>query len=466
LLSKEEQQLLRTASVFVGGWTLDALEAVSNDLDVIEHLEELINKSLVVIEERQNEMRYFMLETIWQYAREKLIEEKQVEAVCDRHFSYYDAFSEKMWDAVRSADFLAWRSVVDDETEDLRAAVEWGMQHHPDSALHLAANYCIVSSFLGAQGEGLALLKSALYRFHSLAPTEDDALFTQRQKILAKALFARGLISMTGADVPLGMQSLEAAIYTARLIGDKQILGYSLELYYICSGFINSSGKADAEAAEGYAILSEINDQWGLGLAYTNMARMAFARGDLAESQKFINILKRWMQDSQISYMTGVALLSIGAEIRLAHPERAKEYYEEALKIFRHLRQKSFEPILLSELGHVARTTGKTAEAKELYRQSLRHFQDQGNRPAIAHELECFAFLAITDEEPQRAANLFGAAEALRERIKASMQEAERVEYDHAMIRLRTMLMEAELNSLWAEGRALSMEGAIKFALS
>jgi len=466
LLSKEEQQLLRTASVFVGGWTLDAIEAVADDPDVIEHLDELINKSLVVIEERQNEMRYFMLETIRQYAREKLIEEKQVEAVSDRHFSHYDAFSEKMWDAVRSADMLTWRSAVDDETENLRAAVEWGMQHHPESALHLAANYCIVSSFLGAQGEGLALVKSALDRFHSLAPPEDDARFTRRKKILAKALFARGLISMTGADVSLGLQSLEAAIYTARLIGDKQILGYSLEAYYIASGFVNPSGKADAEAAEGYAILSEINDQWGLGLAYTNMARMAFARGDLAESQKFINILRRWMQDAQISWMTGVALLSIGAEIRPAHPERAREYYEEALKIFRHLRQKSFEPILLSELGHVARTTGKTAEAKELYLQSLRHFQDQGNRPAIAHELECFAFLAIADEEPQRAANLFGAAEALRERIKASMQHLERVEYDHALIRLRTMLMEAELNSLWTEGRALSMEQAIKFALS
>lgn len=466
LLSKEEQQLLQTASVFVGGWTLDAIEAVANDSDVIEHLEELINKSLVVIEERENEMRYFMLETIRQYAREKLIEEKRVEEVSDRHFSHYDAFSEKMWDAVRSADMLTWRSAADDETENLRTAVEWGMQHHPESALHLAANYCIVSSFLGAQGEGLALLKSALDRFHSLAPAEDDSVFTQRKKILAKALFARGLISMTGADVSLEMQSLEAAIYTARLIGDKQILGYSLELYYIASGFINPSGKADAEAAEGYAILSEINDQWGLGLAYTNMARMAFARGDLAESQKFINILRRWMQDAQISWMTGVALLSIGSEIRVAHPESAREYYEEALKIFRHLRQKSYEPIMLSELGHVARTTGKTAEAKELYRQSLRHFQDQGNRAAIAHELECFAFLAIAEEEPQRAANLLGAAEALRERIKAAMQYLEHVEYEDAITRLRTMLMEDELNSLWTEGRAFSMEQAIKFALS
>jgi tetratricopeptide (TPR) repeat protein len=179
-----------------------------------------------------------------------------------------------------------------------------------------------------------------------------------------------------------------------------------------------------------------------------------------------MNILKRWIQDAQISYMTGVALLSIGAEIRLAHPESAKEYYEEALKIFRHLRHKSFEPIMLSELGHVARTTGKTAEAKELYRQSLRHFHDQGHRPAIAHELECFAFLAIAEEEPQRAANLFGAAEALRERIKASMQYLEHLEYDDALVRLRSMLTEAELDSLWTEGRALSIEQAIKFALS
>jgi Tfp pilus assembly protein PilF len=80
--------------------------------------------------------------------------------------------------------------------------------------------------------------------------------------------------------------------------------------------------------------------------------------------------------------------------------------------------------------------------------------------------LECFAFLAIAEEEPQHAATLFGAAEALRERIKSSMQYLERVEYDHAMIRLRSMLREAELNSLWEQGRALTIEQAVKFALN
>jgi len=464
LLSEAEQQLLRTASVFVGGWTLDALEAIADDPDVIEHLEELINKSLVVTEERQGEMRYFMLETIRQYGREKLTEAQQVSTVSDRHFFHYDALSGKLWDAFRSKDLLTWRNAADDETENFRAAVEWGLQHHPDSTLDLVANYCIVSSLTGKHAEGMALLKTALDRFRPLALAEENARI-DRQKILAKALFVQGLVGITGADIPLGMQALQEAISTARLIDDQQILGYSLEVFYIGSGFTSSLGTADAEAREGYVILSKINDQWGLGLAYTNMARMALSRGDLVESQKFINILKNWRQDAPMSYMTGVAFLSIGSEERWAHPESAKEYYEEALKIFRHLRHKSFETILLSELGHVARATGKITEAKELYRQSLARFQDQGHRPAIAHELECFAFLAIAEEEPQRAAKLFGAAEGLRERINAQMQDLEYIEYDNAVVQIRSILNDAEFKSLWAQGRALTMEQAIKYAL-
>jgi len=466
LLSEEERQLLRTVSAFIGGWTLDAIEAIADDPDVIEHLEELINKSLVVTEERPNEMRYFMLETIRQYAREKLIEAKQVEAVCERHFVHYDALSEKMWDAFRSTDLLTWRDTADDEAENLRAAMEWGIQHHPESALHLAANYCFVSSLTGKQTEGLTLLKSAMDRFHTLPAMEEGEAFIHHQKNLARALFAQGMVGLTGGALLLAMQSLQEAISIARHIGDKQILGYSLEVFYIGSSLTSSFERADAEAIEGYAILSEINDQWGLGLAYTNMARIAFARGDFVGSQKFINILKSWMRDAAISFMTGVAFLSIGAEIRWSHPESAKEYYEEALNVFRHIRHKSFEPILFSELGHVARTTGKITEAKELYRQSLVRFQDQGNRPSIAHQLECFAFLAIADEETERAAKLFGAAEALRERVNAHMQAMEYVEYDNAVVRIRTLMNETDFKSFWAQGCALTMEQAIQYALN
>ena len=93
-------------------------------------------------------------------------------------------------------------------------------------------------------------------------------------------------------------------------------------------------------------------------------------------------------------------------------------------------------------------------------------FQDLGNRSATAHQLECFAFVAIAEEEPVRAARLFGAAEALREKINVPMTGQERVEYEHAMAQLRVILTEAEFEALWAEGRALTMDQAIQLALS
>lgn len=464
LLSAEEKQLFRTASVFVGGWSLDALEAIAEDPDGIGHLEELVNKSLVVVEERPGEMRYFMLETIRQYAREKLNEANQVSAASDRHFIYFDALSEEMWNAFLSTDLLAWRDIVDDESENLRAAVEWGMQHRAEAALRVASKYCIVSSLTGKQADGLALLKSALDCFQALPTTEGNE-HIHRQKILAKSLFAQGLVGITSAAIPQGMQALQDGISVARDINDKQILGYCLELLYTGSNF-SAFGNAEAEAKEGFAILSEINDAWGLSLAYANMIRIALIHNDQLESQKFISKLKSSMKDAPMTYQTGVALLSIGSQERWLHPENAIEYYEEALKVFRHLRHKNFETVMLSELGHVARTLGNMKDAKDLYRQSLTRFQDQGHRPAIAHQLECFAFIAIREEELERAVKLFGAAEALRERINTQMQDLEYMEYDNAVIRLRSLLDDGEFESHWAQGRALNMEQAIEFALS
>ncbi len=101
LLSEQEKNLLRIASVFVGGWTLEALEAVSEDPHALEHLEGLVNKSLVVTEEHNGEMRYFLLETIRQYAREKLFEAKQSSAARDRHFVHYKNSSSGLWDVSR-----------------------------------------------------------------------------------------------------------------------------------------------------------------------------------------------------------------------------------------------------------------------------------------------------------------------------------------------------------------------------
>jgi tetratricopeptide (TPR) repeat protein len=202
-------------------------------------------------------------------------------------------------------------------------------------------------------------------------------------------------------------------------------------------------------------------------MATLNTARVAAAEGDYEASQKYFGMVKESVKEAPYSFQTGIVYFGMGMEERArGHADIAKGYFEEGLNIFIRLKHKSFENVLKSELGHIARTTGDYTQAKTIYRQTIMRFQNLGSRPAIANQLECFAFIAISEGEPQRAARLLGAAEALRERISSQMTDFERVEYDQSLARLNTLLHAEEFNALWAEGRSMTMEQSIALALS
>jgi predicted ATPase/class 3 adenylate cyclase len=467
LLSEEEKQLLRTASVFVGGWTLEALEAVADDPNALEHLEQLVNKSLVVTEERSNEMRYFMLETIRQYAREKLFDAKQASAARDRHFVYFDDLAENKWHALQPDNIPAWRDSADDETENLRAAVEWSLENHVEEAIRLAANFCQVTGWIGShQMEGLVLCRTAIDRVKSLPPVVGAANI-ERHKLLAKALFAQGLVGMSSGNMPLVIRDLQDAITAARISEDKRILGYSLEMYFLATTFISAS-LAEEAAEEGFTIFrDEVNDNWGLGMAYQNMVRIAEGKGDRGEKEKYMTKYKEVIRESPLSFQAGLFYLGMGMNERVqGNYEAAKTYIEDGLNIFKHLRNRNFQLVMTSELGHVARQMRKPVEAKKIYKETLKGWQDLGNRGAIANQLECFAFIALTEEEPRSAAKLFGAAEALRDKAQSPMTGYEQIEYDQSVAQLHTILDELEFNSLWAEGRSMTIEQVLQLALN
>jgi predicted ATPase/class 3 adenylate cyclase len=466
LLSDEEKALLRIASVFVSGWTLEAIEAISDDPNVLENLEQLVNKSLVLTEERESGMRFSMLETIRQYAREKLFDAKQVGAARDRHFFYFNDLSEKLWNAFRSSGISAWRDSAEDEAENLRIALEWGMENHLDEAIRLAANYCLVSDWFSNQRLGTTMVKSVIEKAQSL-PTLEGKANVQRQTLLARAFFAQGLIELSGGYLPLSKQALQEAISISRAISEKRLLGYSLELLYTVSTFINDPAGEEA-AYEGLHIFTEeINDSWGLGMAYQNMARIAVSKGDQDEKQKFLAKFNELRWEAPVSFQTGLFLLGLGrSEIEQGDYESARQLFEDAQDVFTQLRIKNYLLAGQSQLGHIARYLGDFAESKSIYRETILGWQDIGNRGAIAHELESFAAIAITEEEPQCALKLLGAAEALRERSNSPMTDFERIEYDQMVAHVRSLLDKTDAEALWAEGGSMSMEQAIELVLN
>jgi hypothetical protein len=129
------------------------------------------------------------------------------------------------------------------------------------------------------------------------------------------------------------------------------------------------------------------------------------------------------------------------------------------------MRDRPFYNSSRSEIGHVFRKQGRHHEAATVYRETIRVWQELGQRAAVAHELECFAFIACAHSQAQIAARLFGAAESLRESVNSPMTAIERAEYDQNISALRAHMDESAFAMAWAEGRALTMEQAITYAL-
>ena len=175
--------------------------------------------------------------------------------------------------------------------------------------------------------------------------------------------------------------------------------------------------------------------------------------------------LKKEMRAAPANFQMGISHLFLGKD-EAAHGNftAAKEIFAEAEELFRRLGSVNFTIAMRSEIGHVERLAGNLAAARAIYQETIKRWQELGNRSAVAHELECFGFLALSENEFRRAASLFGAAEALREQCQSPMTDEERVEYDRWVAELRGKLAEAEYKAAWAEGRGMTMEEAVGLA--
>jgi tetratricopeptide (TPR) repeat protein len=231
--------------------------------------------------------------------------------------------------------------------------------------------------------------------------------------------------------------------------------------------FEGDFANARAQIEEAVVICQNAGEQFGLGLAYGMMAQAEMiVNHDMKAAERYEQMAMELTQDLAGTW-TGLMLYfgtGRGAMFRGDY-SIARERFAVCLPLFEQMQDVHRANMIQSELAHMDRYEGKFQQAEEVYRKTIRVWQKLGHRAAVAHQLECFAFLAKVHEEPERALLLLGAAEILRERIHIQMNPQERREYEREVADLRASVSDQQFKSLWPQGRALTMEEAIELAL-
>jgi hypothetical protein len=209
------------------------------------------------------------------------------------------------------------------------------------------------------------------------------------------------------------------------------------------------------------------DDKFALGIALTMAGqRTILTNGDSASGHKLIEEGVKTAHESGNRWGYTMSLLTLGmmAKFKGDYVE-ARRRFAACDPLFREMRDMHRVNMIRSELAHIERYEGQHEQAKAAYKETIVEWKRIGHRAAIAHQLECFGSVAKVEEQGQRAARLFGAAEALREKIDIPMTAMEHMEYEREISDLKAGMDEKVFTSAWAEGRALTMDQAIDFAL-
>jgi predicted ATPase/class 3 adenylate cyclase len=474
LLSEPDRSLLRRLSVFAGGCTMEAAAAVTrldeddrgNALfDTLDGLGRLVDRSLVVAEPG-GATRYRLLETIRQYAGDRLAAAGEVSAMRGRHLAFFLDLALQAEAALRGSEMVAWLRRLDPEADNLRAGLEWSFEADPGTALRLSVAMMGYWRSRSYGSEAVERLGQAAGLALTLPPAGPPA--AREQAILvARVLAAAGYASALWADASAGRPWAEQAVALARTAEDGEALTEALGALAMTSVFSGQRVGLRDWLAELTQLAESRRDWWTLAMIQTSVAYSDVTDGDLAAADarlfKATEAAGRSGNPFVIAFVAGSRGELSGITGRLA---QAREWLGRAIAAWEEMGDRRFVLVARSDLAHALRRGGEIEEAEALYRETLHGWEHAGNRGAIANQLECFAFVAIAKGDPARAARLFGAADAIREVAESAMVAHERAEYDAAVSQLRETLDEAAFDSAWAEGRRLTTDEAVALALA
>jgi predicted ATPase/class 3 adenylate cyclase len=464
LLSEDERALLRRLSVFAGGWTFEAAETICNNVDVFEHLPQLVNKSLVVMKDEGNEPRYFLLETIRQYGRDKLLENREGEGTRNRHFEYYLEMAETAFPTFLTRENeLEWLRRLRNEDDNIRTAIEWGLSRDPVSVMRMlySLSYSmVVTSFAG---EGHRWCEEALKQVDKLI----KALTKEEEGYRARLLVSMSVLSFSMGDSRTSYMEAKEAANLLRTLGDKLFLGIALSFLMTTSLATGNPNEAILAHEEALEVARELEGKYVLGSVLISASLVeAFVRGNFSKAYELHEEGTALLKEHGSRWTYGIAMYAFGnLASSIKDFETARKKFNIAMQTMQELGSKRNVLMIQSDLAHILRHEGKYPQAISAYHETIREWQRLGHRAAVAHQLESLAFIAKSLEQTEKSAQLLGAAEALRESIGIDMTPQEREEYEKEVADLKANMDEKAFSSHWAEGRSMTMEQAIELAL-
>jgi tetratricopeptide (TPR) repeat protein len=419
LLTAEEQSFFQQLSVFSGGWTLEAAEAVCEPAArVLSLLLSLVDKSLVQVERQGGLSRYRLLETLRQYAADRLLEAHAEQAVRSRHLRWCEHLARAGDPGLSGPHDREWLQRLEAEADNFRAALRWSLLEPAelDAGLRLAASLVRFWFLDGGTGEGSEWLTALLAQ----AP---------QNAARVEALSASGFLLVRRGNPRAAHPLLDEAVKVARRLGDGCLL--AVPLNHLGELLVQEGDLAGARAAleESLALNSEGADRsvfWPPYVALYNLGEVAGYEGDR---------------------------------------DAAAAFYERSIELAR-ARHDGFRTVPLRLLGQLAIDQGDLERAHDLLTESLVVARDWGKAGwGVAPVLANLADLAMAEAQPGRALRLAGAASGLRQERQARLQPTEKARLEARITSARSALGAAAAARAWAQGYAMTLGQAVEYAL-
>jgi predicted ATPase/DNA-binding SARP family transcriptional activator len=456
LLSPELQRFFAGLSVFRGGWTLAAAEEVCEAELSLDYLAQLRECSLVLAEEGGEEIRFWMLETLREYAREQC-PAPELAAMEERHAAYYLALAEQAAPELEGSGQADWLDRLEREHDNLRVALAWSVaRERAEVGLRLAealGRFWEIRGHLNEARERLAQL---------LAIPGAEARTALRAGVLSRA----GLLAYSQGDGRTAQSLLEESLAIRRELDNRSGVAVSLHNLGLVAEQQGDLAAARSLYEESLALRRKLGGRLGIAMSLNELGLLAEAQGDLEAARALLAeslAIKRELGNRRTLISS---LNNLGSVMyRQGDHDTGHGLLEEALAIGRELGDKPGIALCVHNLGRFAWDRGEYAVARSHYAESLSIERELGNKRGIAEDLEALGKVVGALGQPERAARLMGAAAAVRDAIGAPHWPVDRAEYECCLAAVRSTLDEAAFAAAWAAGRALTLEQAVADAL-